>query len=314
MRLLATTGPPMIRRFHAIFLLLLCAAACPASGLAQPAAHDVQFWRAIAKNHSSVPQGESAVALSRELSANLASPDPELRDDLAYSILYVWMVYKPQLTTDQLLPFLDEWQANFRAGIGESGTDTVLRRSFSALCLVAIAERDLKTPFIGEVRFHQLLDNTLSYLNDERDLRGFDPAKGWIHPTAHTADLLHTLAQNPLFNPKDQQRLLDAVALRLSTAPQVYAYGEQSRLAVAVSALVIRQDFQAEAFRSWLAALDEKDKLVWKDLPPNDARLKAFENHTYFLEALAARLSVDEKSSSAKSAVIAQLAEILKNR
>jgi len=48
--------------------------------------HDRDFWRAIAKAHYAVPEHESADALSHELSTMLASPDPELRDDLAYSI------------------------------------------------------------------------------------------------------------------------------------------------------------------------------------------------------------------------------------
>src|SRR5215469_2316162 len=55
-----------------------------AAGLArgQQKTHDREFWRDIAKHHYEVPGGESASVLARELSAMLASPDPELRDDL----------------------------------------------------------------------------------------------------------------------------------------------------------------------------------------------------------------------------------------
>ena len=55
------------------------------------APHDRAFWQMIAKQHYAVPQGESADALAHELSALLGSPDPELRDDLAYSILATWI-------------------------------------------------------------------------------------------------------------------------------------------------------------------------------------------------------------------------------
>src|SRR6476469_891387 len=63
---------------------------------AQQQKHDREFWRGIAKHHYEVPSGESASALAGELSAMLASPDPELRDDLAYSILARW-IYRGNL-------------------------------------------------------------------------------------------------------------------------------------------------------------------------------------------------------------------------
>jgi uncharacterized protein DUF2785 len=55
-----------------------------------------------------------------------------------------------------------------------------------------------------------LLAAALAYLRDERDTRGFDPAKGWIHSTAHTADLVAALARNPQFTPADQTQARDA--------------------------------------------------------------------------------------------------------
>jgi hypothetical protein len=275
--------------------------------------HNLQFWQAIAKNHYALPSGASASTLARELGANLASPDPILRDDLSYSILYVWIARKNLLAPDDLNILLADWQTNLRFGLGESGTDTVFRRSFSALSLVGIAERDLQTPFLGEARYRKLLDNALAYLNDERDLRGFDPVKGWIHPTAHTADLLAALAKNPLFSASDQQRLLAAVARRLSTAGQVYSYGEQDRLAVAVVVVVLRKDFDSSSFRAWLTRLDETDQQLWKDSPPDSDRLKTFENNSYFLEALCARLSAEPSTPSIQS-VQSQLALILRKR
>ena len=70
----------------------------PASTSPQSGSHNIQFWQSIAANHYAVPEGGSAAALARELSANLASPDPNLRDELSYSILYVWIVRKDLLT------------------------------------------------------------------------------------------------------------------------------------------------------------------------------------------------------------------------
>ena len=254
--------------------------------------HDLQFWREIARNHFAVPPGLSASALAREASANLASVNPERRDDLSYSILYVWVVRQDLLVADDLNFLLDEWQANLRIGLGKSGSEK---------------------PFLGEVRYRRLFELGLAYLNEERDLRGFDPVKGWIHSTAHTADLLAALARNPYFSANDQQRLLESVARRLSSAGQVYSYGEQDRLAVAVVAGIARADFNTADFYDWLNHLNETDLKVWNDSPPDDARLKAFQNDTYFLEALAARLSAEPKSP-ATGTVLTRLAPILSKR
>jgi uncharacterized protein DUF2785 len=253
--------------------------------------HDREFWRAIAKNHFAVPEGQEIVPLLRELSGYLGSPDPELRDDLAYTITAVWIKHQA-IPTDALDTFLDQWRANLLVGLSESGTQSVLKRSFSALSLAALAERDLKTPFLTDKQYRALLADALTYLKDERDLRGFDPALGWIHATAHTADLLAALAGNPLFKPEDQARLLQAIAERLASAHQIFAYGEQDRLALAAATAVLRKDFDQAGFNKWLTTIDTNDQRVWKDSPPRLELLQTFENDTYMLRGLAVYLGM----------------------
>jgi hypothetical protein len=274
--------------------------------------HDRAFWRAIQTNHYAVPEGESAVELAHELSGYLGSPDPELRDDLTYSILDVWIIERPQLSRQELIPFVEEWSANLKIGIGESGTGSVLKRSFSALVLSSIAQRDLKTQFLGDARYHALLNDTISYLNSERDLRGYDATKGWIHATAHTADLLKALAENDLLTKDDQHAILAAIAERLATAPTVYSYGEQDRLAMAVRSIVLRRDFDSEYFNKWLAGLDEADSYVWKAKPLTPAILASYQNRTYMLEALIARMSTESlnpATAAAQAKVVAIIAK-----
>ena len=249
----------------------------------------------------------------RELSGYLGSPDPELRDDLAYSILDVWIVYRNQLSATELNSLESEWENNLRAGIGETGTDSVFRRSFSVLCLAALAERDLKSPFLGETGYRKLLDDSLIYLRQERDLRGFDPVKGWIHSTAHTADLLAALAANPLFKVEDQARVLQAISERLSSAKQIFSYGEQDRLAAAIVATVARKDFDSPGFQRWLASLDENDRKVWNESPPKDDLLRTFQNNNYMLQALAARLYAKPKTSAVNT-VLDEVIGVLRKR
>jgi hypothetical protein len=248
--------------------------------------HDRQFWRDIVKARFAVPAGQQIYPLLRELSTYLGSNDPELRDDLAYTITDVWIKYQKDLSAEQLNVLADEWRANLQERIGESGNDSVLKRSFSALCLASLAERDLKMPFLGEQRYHQLLESGLTYLNDERDLRGFDPVLGWIHATAHTADLLAAIAENSLLHVDDQLRMLAAVATRLSSAHQIFTYGEQDRLARVAATIALRKDCETATFEKWLSSLDEQDLRAFKDSPPKIELLQTFENDTYMLRGL----------------------------
>src|SRR6266481_2031109 len=172
-----------VRRWPALFWFL-CSGLLTAQQTSVP--HDHAFWRAIAQQHYAVPTGESASALAHELSGLLASPDSELRDDLAYSILAHWIARPNILQPEQLLPLADEWRENLKSGIGEAGTNSVLKRSFSALCLASIAEREAKSPYLGASRYHQLVADAVAYLQAERNLRGYDAKLGWIHATAHT--------------------------------------------------------------------------------------------------------------------------------
>lgn len=276
-------------------------------------AHEKAYWRRIAAKKYEVPEGEKAFALAKELGAALKSSDPELRDDLAYSILYMWIMKKDAFTAEELLALEAEWRGNLKTGIGENGTDSVFGRSFSALMLSTIAERELKSPFLGEARYRTLLDAALQYLSEEKDVRGFDAKKGWIHATAHTADLLAALAEHPLFTKQDQANVLKAIGERLASAHEVFSYGEQDRLANVLAVIATRKDFDLARFKGWLADMDAADFSIWKEVPPNLPGLQGFENDTYLLNAFVARVEQREKNSGAEEAKKAVL-ESLKNR
>ena len=281
----------MTRQF--LFLVLLCPGLLSAQQVQTQ--HDRAFWRTVERQHYAVPEGDSAPALAHELGSLLASADSELRDDLAYSILAHWIARPNILQPEQLLPLEDEWRKNLKSGIGETGTDSVLKRSFSALCLASIAERDSKQPFLGPSRYHQLVAEATEYLQTERDLRGYDAKLGWIHATAHTADLLQALAASSLLSGDEQAAILSSIAARLSSAPLVYTQGEQDRLAQAVVAVIRRPDFDTTAFGSWLHNLEDEDQKVWAN-PLTPEALARYQNHTYMLQALAVHLDLEPES------------------
>jgi len=273
-------------------------------------AHGKEFWKKIAANRYEVLEGGKAFALAKELSGYLKSSDPELRDDLAYSILATWVLEKNAFSVEELLALEAEWRGNLKAGIGENWADSVFGRSFSALCLAAIAERELKSQFLGEERYRKLLEAALEYLRDEKDLRGFDEKKGWIHATAHTADLIAALARHPLFTEADQAKVLEALGKRVETARVIFSFGEQDRLANALAAMAGRADFNLAGFELWVNRMDKADFAIWKDSPPKIEGLQRFENDTYLLNAFVARVSLGEMTSAAEEARKAALASL----
>lgn len=292
---------------RSLILLFLCLLLC--GSLAAGQQHDREFWRSIAHNKYAVPRSESADALAPELSALLGSPDPELRDDLAYSILGTWILHN-QLSVPTLISLMDEWKSNLKSGIGEAGTDSVLKRSFSALCLSEIAKREVKSPFMGEHRYHDLVAQAIEYLQAERDLRGYDAVLHWIHATAHTADLLAALADSPMLTRDEAASILRAIASRLSTAPQVYTQGEQDRLAAAVVSVIHRKDFETTFFAPWLAGIENEDREVWTKATVES--LARYQNHNYLLQALTVRLSLEppsETTEQCRKAVLKLLAD-----
>jgi hypothetical protein len=231
--------------------LVILAALAAAPAAAPP--HSVAFWQQIAQNKYAVPPGSNLTDLTAELSDLLASPDPVLRDEIAYSTLTAWIYQTRVLDADMLRTLVNTLLANLRSGIGERGTDSVFGRSFSALMLSVVVARDNAAPFLSADEFHGIERAAQAYLRAEQDLRGYDPGHGWAHSAAHTADLLKFIGRSRHLDAAGQAQLLDAVTQKLTSAPVVFTYGEDERFARAVLSIVNREDFDRAAFASWVA-------------------------------------------------------------
>lgn len=252
---------------------------------------DRSFWKGVVEKGYAVPEGRSAGALALDLVDLLGSPDPELRDAFGYEILAVWVYRDARLSPEELEAVREKLLAGTTAGIGEAGTDSVLRRSFSALDLSVLVAADLKKPWMTGETFGGTLDAALSYLAAERDLRGFEPGKGWVHATAHTADLLKFLSRSPRLSPAGQARIVKGIAARLRSAGLVFGWGEDARLAAALLSLARRKDFAPEPFTEWFTALAAENEALWKGpLDPSAyVRVRAQLNALAHLSALLAR-------------------------
>jgi hypothetical protein len=188
----------------------------------------------------------------------LGSADPYLRDEIAYPTLATWV---SEGVYDELLEGLgDGMTAGLVVGIGEEGTDTVFRRSFSALALAECIERATALSAIGQgVADETVLrwgDRVAGWLVRERDLRGYVPGKGWAHALAHGADALGVLAEAPQMGRLELTVLLDVIADRLLMPTRArLVHAEDDRLAAATMRILRRDVVSLEVLEPWVARL-----------------------------------------------------------
>ena len=214
------------------------------------------FWDRVEQSGHRVPDDRPLAELTSELTSMLGDPDPERRDRIAYTTLAAWVstgVY------DELLQGLgDGMVSGLAVGLGESGTDTVLRRSFSALILGECLERDNAQHLVPADTVLGWGDRLAGWYLRERDLRGYLPGKGWAHAAAHGADALGALAGSEAMGGEELGVLLDVVTERLfDTAGMPLLYDEHDRLALASMRILGRDLVGTEVLESWVHRLGE---------------------------------------------------------
>ncbi len=212
------------------------------------------YWHQVRSAEMRVPTDRPLADLTAELTTLLGSTDPVERDEIAYPILATWIgegVY------DDLLAGLgDGMTTGLTQGLGESGTDSVFRRSFSALVLAECIERDNAESLLPPTKILDWGDRVAGWLVRERDVRGFVPDRGWAHAVAHGADAVSRLADSPHLGMTELTVLLDVIADRVlqeTSAP--LTSGEPDRLAMATMSVLRRRLVPLRIIEPWLARI-----------------------------------------------------------
>jgi len=275
----------------ALGLLITAGPVCAQGTSAQGGVRNKAYWQGVITNEFKPPAGVPLLILLGELNTMLGSPDPELRDDIAYSVLATWIYRQRIVPVGERMRLLRSWQDNLKAGIGEQGDEGVVLRSFSALALGVLAILDTEAPFLDRDAFSTLLASSLAYLKAEQDVRGFDARLGWLHSVAHTADLVKCLARGRHLQPQEQAVVLTAIADKLAAVSTPLVHGEDERLARAVLSIVGRPDFDEAAFAAWLTTMAP----VRQTGVPTLATLATGQNRRDLLVSLFAMLSTDRR-------------------
>ncbi|MGL5811081.1 MAG: DUF2785 domain-containing protein [Nocardioides sp.] len=212
------------------------------------------YWKRVFSTGLLVPEDRALPDLTAELTSMLGSPDPSIRDGMAYPALATWIergVY------DDLLPGLgDGMAAGLVVGLGESGTDSVFRRSFSALILTECLARDHLANLVPPNVVLDWGDRLAAWYLRERDLRAYVVGKGWAHAIAHGADAIGMLAHSPHLGLAELTVLLDVLADRLLLpADTLLVSGECDRIALATMRILRRNLVGLEIVEPWVVRI-----------------------------------------------------------
>lgn len=222
-------------------------------------------------------------SLAIELVDCLGSPDPLLRDELAFDALAHWSrarELQPATLQAMRATLLERLRPEARDGAG-------FGQPFAALALAEIARADRLQPFLSAQERAALVDAASGYLAGVRDYRGFDEREGWRHGVAHGADLVLQLALHPALDRAQIDALLAAIAAQVMPPAHFYIYGEGDRLMTPVFYIGRRGLLSEADWRAWFARLAARRIPA---SPPTQASLAAQHDLAAFLLPLYASL------------------------
>jgi len=264
----------------------LTAAPASAQTRCPPAGYDRARLSALRAADWLIEDATERRAFALGLPPCLASPDPFLRDSVAFEGL-AHMLRARQLDaatqTALVNAVLPRLSSHDRRGF---------EGPFAALALSELARADRVDPYLDDAQRRRLLDDAIGYFVSVRDYRGFDEREGWRHGVAHGADLLLQLSLNPALAREDLVRIRDAVGAQIAPDGHFYVYGESERLARPIIFMAQRGFLSEAEWTAWFTAVAQGDEGMFS----SQAGLARRHNLTAFLQSvwLNARLSESE--------------------
>lgn len=234
----------------------------------------------------------------------LASPDPKLRDDIAFEQLSTWArAGKLEAATLQRL------RADLVAVLNAKPDATGVHQPFAVLTLAEVARADRLQPFMTTEQRADLVEHAARFLGSMRDYRGFTPGEGWRHGVAHGADLALQLGMNDALTAAQRQQLLAAITAQVPADHRhAYRFGEGQRLARAALNIQLRLNPDDAAWAAWLDQLLQplKQAQAWDEMALTDLH-----NLREFLWPLLAGV-LDVKDAAQRDRLLAPLQKALR--
>lgn len=238
------------------------------------------FWLELKEKKFELADASQREAVFHDAEALVDNPDGVLRDDVGYGLVAAWVYRGHLISAPALTEFVTHLLERMKAP-GVSG----LGRSFAALSLSLVAASDVQQQALAPEVYASMVDAAVTALDTENDLRGHHPELGWIHATAHTADLLKFLTRDPRLTPAQLEKIRDVMLRRLTRGP-AFSWGEDERLASALRAVVLKSAVPAEVLAPWLGTLPPAWKALWSAPVLDRAAFTHLNNTKQLLRAL----------------------------
>lgn len=265
------------------------------------------YWQHVTAAEMEVPHDRPLADLTAELTTMLGSADPVQRDETAYPILAAWIA--AGVYDDLLAGLGDGMCAGLTQGLGEKGTASVFRRSFSVLVLAECVSRDNAESLLPAAKLLEWGDRVSGWLVRERDVRGFVPGHGWAHAVAHGADAIGTLAGSNHYGLNELTVLLDVVADRVLTPSEPLVSGEPDRLAAATMAILRRRLVPLRILEPWVRRISAG--ATARSAPDADPFL-ATANPEAFLRALHLQVALAPEPTDVRADLLLELVAALR--
>lgn len=268
----------------------------------------IGYWQKVMSTGLAVPQDRPLAELTAELTSMLGSPDPAQRDGLALPALTAWIGGG---TYDFLLSGLGDGIATgLQYRLGESGTDSVFRRSFSAAVLGACIARDNAVGLVSKEKLLEWGDRLASWFIREQDLRGWIDGQGWAHALVHGADALAELATSRRLEAPELSVILDVIADRL-TDPDLalLVSGEVDRMAAATSRVLTRNVLPLSVVEPWVVRVAMAADTRGHTRPDP---FEGTQNAQAFLRSLYLHLALTQPQPEIRSDLLLTMIDILK--
>lgn len=221
--------------------------------------------------------------LAKQLLHCLASPDPILRDNIAFTALSQWL-----RANDFGAEFYQTIYATLLNVLESNVIDeNAVYQSFAMLMVSEVARVDRKTPFLNNEQRDHLVDVGTGFLKSIEDYRGYDSNFGWRHSVAHTADLMLQLSLNPSIKKQHLHKMLKAISTQVvAKKNHSYIFGEAKRLAMPVIYIFLNNDLTIEEWQLWLSNVTSASPLkTWGDAYASQQGLSKIHNTQSFLFA-----------------------------
>jgi len=249
----------------------------------------LEYWRPIRQQAPDIEEPADNLAIA--LLPCLASPDPELRDQIGYELFTYWLRGE-KLTVNTRRTLLRELSTTMASPPAATPDNSVFARSFSALVLAEIMRSDANQPFMTATERQTVLDQGIQSLRQENDYRGLDTQFGWVHPVAHLSDLLWRFALHTDLSTTQAESILDGIRAKVAPAGIFYKFNESDRLARVITTLITRELIAPEKVELWITSFETPSSMEkWSEAFASPRGMAELHNTKLFVRALADQLA-----------------------